>query len=117
MKKMITPLVAALSLLVTAQVSANVHRWDKTEYQTYSEKTHVSFVLINKFKKTAPFYIRIDDKKFPTKVTLEPNQEIELDITVNTPPGTTSEKLVCTLMITGEANDYETCTKLTFKRY
>ncbi|GAD90277.1 hypothetical protein VHA01S_038_00450 [Vibrio halioticoli NBRC 102217] len=109
---------AVIALLMASGVAqANIHQWKETEYQTYSDKTHVKFKLINKFSKTAPFYVRIDDKKFPNKLMLSPDQEIELDITFDTPPGITSVKHVCTLMITGEENDYETCTKLTFKRY
>ncbi|GEA59270.1 hypothetical protein [Vibrio comitans] len=117
MKKLLLSLFSICCVALSAQVSANIHQWNETSYQTYSDKTHVEFKLINKFNKTAPFYVRIDDKKFPNKLVLSPNQEIELDITVDTPPGITSVKHVCTLMVTGEENDYETCTKLTFKRF
>ncbi|GAM78019.1 hypothetical protein JCM19241_747 [Vibrio ishigakensis] len=83
--------MVVIALLVMCGVAeANIHQWKETEYQTYSDKTHVKFKLINKFSKTAPFYVRIDDKKFPNKLVLSPDQEIELDITVDTPPGITS---------------------------
>ncbi|WP_261818145.1 hypothetical protein [Vibrio gallicus] len=104
-------------LLLSTVTYANVHQWQQTEYQTYSDKTHVKFTLINRYDGAAKYYIRIDDKRFPNPLILQANQKKELDITVNTPPGTTTHKRVCTRMDTGAQNQYEVCTRLSFKRF
>ncbi|GAM59371.1 hypothetical protein JCM19231_1725 [Vibrio ishigakensis] len=110
--------MVVIALLVMCGVAeANVHQWDQTTYQTYTDKTHVKFKVINKFPQTAAYYVRIDEKRFPQKLILERNESKELDITVDTPAGRTSTKLVCTLAIVDGPNDYEVCTRLKFKRY
>lgn len=107
-----------IALLVMCGVAkANVHLWEQTEFRTYSDKTHVQFKLINRYDAPAKYFLRIDEKHFPNALVLHPNEEKVLDITVNTPPGINSEKKVCTRMDTGAPEQYEVCTRLTFKRY
>ena len=102
---------------MTSLSYANVHKWQNKEFQSYSDKTQVSFVLVNRYNKPADYYLRIDNKSFPDKISLGPNQKIELDISVNTPPGKTTDKLVCTRMVSDSPNSYEVCSTLHFKRF
>lgn len=106
-----------LVLTASFAASANVHKWKNTSFESYSDKTQVKFTLLNRSSKNANYFLRIDDKQFPSKIPLRPNEEIDLDITVNTPAGKTSRKYVCTKMVSDSPNTYEVCTQLTFKRY
>lgn len=110
-------LLCAFALAASFTANANVHKWKNTSFATYSDKTQVSFTLVNRANVPATYYLRINKKTFPNKVELAANQEIDLDISVNTPASQTSEKYVCTKMVTDSPNTYEVCTKLTFKRY
>ena len=110
-------IIAAALLLSSSLANANVHKWKNTEFQTYSDKTQVRFLLVNRYTKQADYYLRIDDKEFPNKIQLAANQEIELDINVKTPAGQTTKKKICTRMVTDSPNSYEVCTNLKFKRY
>lgn len=110
-------LICGFALAASFTASANVHKWKSTEFDTYSDKTQVQFTLVNRSDVSAIYYLRIDNKEFPNEIALEPNQEIDLDISVKTPPGQTSEKLVCTKMVTDSPNTYEVCTRLKFKRF
>ncbi|WP_261875514.1 hypothetical protein [Vibrio rarus] len=116
MKKQCFAAVVICCIGIAMPAMANVHKWKETDFQTYSDKAHVSFILVNRYHKTADFYLSIDDKKFPNKITLQANQDIKLDISVNTPASQTTKKQVCTLMDTGSANKYEVCTHLKFRR-
>lgn len=110
-------ILAGALLLSSSIASANVHKWKNTEFQTYSDKTQVRFLLVNRYSKAADYYLRIDEKEFPNKVRLNANQEIELDINVKTPAGQTTKKKICTRMVTDSPNSYEVCTNLKFKRF
>ncbi|GLR74150.1 hypothetical protein [Aliivibrio sifiae] len=109
--------IVFLFLFSTTFAQANVHKWKNKTFETYSDKTQVQFVLVNRYNQSADYYLRIDNKSFPTKLTLKPNQEIELDITVKTPPSQTTKKKVCTRMVSDSPNSYEVCTNLSFKRH
>ncbi|AYV22928.1 hypothetical protein VME0621_03722 [Vibrio mediterranei] len=109
--------VCLTALAASFTASANVHKWKNTQFETYSDKTQVQFTLVNRSNVSANYYLRINEKVFNNKIELAANQEIDLDISVKTPPSKTSEKLVCTKMVTDSPNTYEVCTKLTFKRF
>ncbi len=87
--------VYLMALATSLSASANVHKWKNTQFDTYSDNTQVQFTLVNRSNESANYYLRINNKAFADKIALSPNQEIELDISVQTPPGQTSEKLVC----------------------
>ncbi|MCL9776771.1 hypothetical protein [Vibrio methylphosphonaticus] len=109
--------ISLLILTTSFATNANVHKWKNTSFDAYSNKTQVKFTLLNRSSVDANYFLRIDNKVFPQSVPLKANEEIELDVTVNTPAGEVSEKYVCTKMVSDSPNTYEVCTQLTFKRY
>ncbi|MGF1752762.1 hypothetical protein L4C33_04095 [Vibrio makurazakiensis] len=115
MKSIVIILAAIVGFSLPAY--ANVHVWNNKDFQAYSDKTEVRFMLINKYDQQADYYLRIDDKSFPNKLVLGPNQEIELNINVKTPAGKKTKKKICTRMVTDSPNSYEVCTNIKFKRY
>ncbi|MCW8348520.1 MULTISPECIES: hypothetical protein [Vibrio] len=115
--RLLIPSIGLLMLTTSFVTQANVHKWKNTSFDAYSDKTQVKFTLLNRSNINANYFLRIDKKVFPQKIPLKPNEEIELDVTVNTPSGTTSEKYICTKMVSDSPNTYEVCTQLTFKRY
>ncbi|MEL0611464.1 hypothetical protein V8Z71_24790, partial [Vibrio echinoideorum] len=58
------------------------------------------FLIVNRYTKQADYYLRIDDKEFPNKITLNASQELELDINVKTPASQTTKKKICRRMVT-----------------
>ncbi|WP_221072134.1 hypothetical protein [Vibrio alfacsensis] len=106
-----------LTMLISSSSSANLHIWNKRDYKSYTDMSDVEFVLKNKYHKKADYYLRIDDKRFDNKITLEPEQEIALNVRVKTPPGETTKKKICTRMVTGTPHSYEVCSNITLIRY
>lgn len=87
-----TILILSALLTMSLPAMANLHVWDQKQFQAYSDKTEVKFTLINKYNKKADYYLRIDNKPFPNKLSLGPNQDIELNINVKTPAGQKTKK-------------------------
>ena len=112
-----TILILSALLTMSLPAMANLHVWDNKQFQAYSDKAEVKFTLVNKYNKKADYYLRIDNKSFPNKLSLGPNQDIELNIHVKTPAGQKTKKKICTRMVTDSPNSYEVCTNIKFERY
>lgn len=109
--------VIILTMLISGSASANLHIWKEREFTAYTDMTEVQFLLKNKYNKKADYYLRIDDKTFNSKITLDPQQEVSLNVRVKTPAGKISKKKICTRMMNNTPNSYEVCSNIRLKRY